>query len=173
MRSTLAALVLVLAAAIPTTSSARSVLSPGELSVGVELIGALSFPKVSPSAGFLARYAISQDFAAFGELGFASRFQEGGNPPAFYAIGGGLQWNPVTSKYAAVLLRGGLSLIPREGDNGQVLGVRFYVGPGVEARLTDAFSLQFFTALMDLQIGGVSTDFDLSVMPSVGAFIYF
>lgn len=163
-------------AALPTAASARSVLSPGELSVAAELVSDLAVretEKVSPSAGFQVRYAFSHDFAAFGELAFFHRFQDGEDPPAFYAIGGGIQWVPFSSPLASVFLRGGAQFIPRAGSGGQVLGFRLYAGPGVEARLTDSFSLQFFTALTDLQIGGESTDFDIQVLPSVGGFLYF
>lgn len=166
------ALVAAFLLAFPAAASARSVLSPGELSVAAELVGDGS-PRVSPSAGFLVRYALSHDLAFFGDLAFFNRFQKGEDPPAFYAIGGGAQFVPFSSKHASVLLRGGVQFIPRADEDGQELGIRFYAGPGVEARLTDNFSLQFFASFLDLQIGGASTDFDIGLLPSIGAYLYF
>jgi len=158
--------------ALPSAASARSVLSPGELSVAAELVGD-GAPRVSPSAGFLVRYALSHDLALFGDLALFHRFRKGDDPATFYAVGGGAQFVPFSSKHASVLLRGGLQFIPRPDNDGQELGIRFYAGPGVEARLTDNFSLQFFASFLDLQVGGDSTDFDIGLLPSIGAYLYF
>ncbi|HWV37168.1 MAG TPA: outer membrane beta-barrel protein [Vulgatibacter sp.] len=183
------AAVLTLFAAPALAQEQRSVLSPGELSLGAEF-----FPEpfqtllsnvdgvagsVSPSAGFVIRYAASRDLAVLGTVGFFHRIQKGDDPATFYAIGGGLQYEAITSKLASVFFRGGLQFIPRpsgfddDGEPEQDFGVRFYAGPGIEARLTEAFSLQFYTALLDLQIGGTSTDFDLAFIPAIGGYLYF
>src|SRR5690554_3176637 len=95
---------------VPSSASALPALSPGELSVAAELasdLGTSSYRKVSPNSGFLVRYALSHELAVYGELAFFHRFTEGRNPPAFYAIGGGAQFVPFSSKHASVLLRGG------------------------------------------------------------------
>lgn len=179
--------VLILLAPAAYAQPQRSVLSPGELSIGAEF-----FPEtfntafsnvdgasraVSPSAGFVLRYAASRDLAFLGTVGMFHRFQKGEDPATFYAVGGGVQWEAFASKFASVFVRGGLQFIPRPSDfddeNRQVLGVRIYAGPGVEARITEAFSLQFYTALLDLQIGGVSTDFDIGILPAIGGYLYF
>lgn len=183
------AAVLTLFATPALAQAHRSVLSPGELSVGAEF-----FPEnfqtafsnvdgaqqaVSPSAGFVVRYAMSRDLAFLGTLGFFHRVQKGDDPATFYAIGGGVQYELIASKLASVFLRGGLQFIPRpantDDDSGasQDFGVRFYAGPGVEARITEAFSLQFYTALVDLQVGGRSTDFDLGFLPAIAGYLYF
>lgn len=187
--SFLVAAVLSLFATPAFAQEQRSVLSPGELSVGAEF-----FPEtfqsafsnvegvaasVSPSAGFVVRYAASRDLAFLGTLGFFHRIQKGDDPATFYALGGGVQYEAITSKLASVFLRGGLQFIPRpanvddDDDATQDFGVRFYAGPGIEARITEAFSLQFYTALLDLQIGGRSTDFDIAFVPAIAGYLYF
>jgi len=186
--SFLVAAVLTLFATPAFAQEQRSVLSPGELSIGAEffpetfqtassnVVGIA--PSVSPSAGFVARYAASRDLAFLGTLGFFHRIQKGDDPATFYAIGGGVQYEAITSKLASVFLRGGLQFIPRpangdDDDSSQDFGVRFYAGPGVEARITEAFSLQFYTAMLDLQIGGRSTDFDIGFLPAIAGYLYF
>ncbi len=166
-------IVLAVLLALPATASANSVLSPGELSIGAEFFPERGFSKVSESAGLVARYALSSDLALLGTFGLMHRIQDGRDPPTFYAIGGGAQYQAISSKLASVFLRGGVQFIPRAGREGQVLGVRLYAGPGVEARLTEAFSLQFMFSMLDLQIGGVSTDFDLGLLPAIGGYLYF
>lgn len=169
--------------ALPSLASAKSVLSPGELSVGAELFpsalvtaGDFVTPpdrNATPMTGFNVRYAFSQQLAVTGNVGLhiitVADDQE--DPAAAYSVGVGAQLNFAESKTAAFLLKGGVEFIPRI-DNDQELGVRLWIGPGVESRFTDALSLQFYTQLMDLQLGG-DTRFDITVVPSVAMFIYF
>lgn len=51
--------------------------------------------------------------------------------------------------------------------------MRFYMGPGVEARVSEALSLQIYSPLIDLGIGGWSTTLDFNLMPSLAMFVYF
>lgn len=177
--------VLTLLASPALAEAPRTVLSPGELSVGAEFFpenfefafnGVEGSTAVSPSSGFVLRYATSRDLAFLGTVGFFQRLHKGRNPATFYAVGGAVQYEAFASKFASVFFRGGLQFIPRpshsEGGS-QDFGARFYGGPGVEARITEAFSLQLFTALIDLQVGGISTDFDIGILPAIGGYLYF
>lgn len=180
---------LVLTAAIlltPVASVAKPVLSAGEFSVGAEFFpfnGLNTFrtgldvdrvPQVSPSVGFNFRYAFSQQFAAYGDLAFFHRVQEGPDFDTFYAIGAGVQFDFVSTRHASALFRGGLQFHPRiDDDLDQDFGVRFYMGPGVEARVSEALSLQIYSPLIDLGIGGWSTTLDFNLMPSLAMFVYF
>lgn len=177
--------VLTLLATPALAESPRTVLSPGEVSIGAEFFpehfttvfsGLDGAPKVSPSSGLVFRYATSHDLAVIGTVGFFHRFRKGDDPPTFWAVGGGLQYEAFASRFASVFLRGGLQFLPRPSNNetgSQDFGARFYAGPGVEARITEAFSLQFYTALIDLQVGGITTDFDIGILPSIGGYLYF
>lgn len=167
---------------LPATVSAAPVLSPGELSVGAEFSPASrTYPRfaiapdrdATPSAGFNVRYAFSQQLAVTGTVGFQwVTIADGVEDPAVaYSFGVGGQFNFAQSKLAALMVKGGLQFIPRV-DRDQELGVRLYVGPGVEARVVEALSIQFYTALMNLQLGG-DTRFDLEVMPSLAMYLYF
>ncbi|AKU92315.1 hypothetical protein [Vulgatibacter incomptus] len=183
-----AAALLAIPAAASAKTSSTSVISPGELSVGAELFQEFNLARgtglessglteFSPSAGFVVRYGLAQDVALLGTLGFLHRIRDGEDPATFYSIGAGVQWDFINSKYASVLLRAGAQFLPRlsrkDNELHQTLGVRFYAGPGVEARVTEALSLQFSTALLDLQVGGESTDVDIGFLPAVSAFLYF
>jgi hypothetical protein len=169
--------------ALPSAASALPVLSPGELSVGAELFPSAlthrnfalpSDRNVTPSTGFNIRYAFNQQFALMGTLGLGivTIADDVEDPPVAYSVGVGGQFNVAESRYAAVLLRGGLQFIPRLDRGRQELGVRLHAGPGVEARIADPVSIQFYTALFDLQLGG-DTRFDLEIVPSVAMFLYF
>jgi hypothetical protein len=124
--------------------------------------------------GFNVRYAIDQSLAVYGNLALFHRFQEGADPATFYAVGAGAQLNAVSSRLASMLFRGGVQFLPRLNDSGnQVFGARFYAGPGVEARVAEAMSLQIYSPMLDLQVGGDSTDFDINLLPSLALFVYF
>jgi len=170
----------------PVVSFAKPVLSAGELSIGAEFHpfnGLNSFktgldfdriPHVSPSIGFNLRYAMSQRAAIFGDVAFFHRIQEGDDPATFYAIGAGVQLDYISTRQTSALLRAGFQFHPRlDDDFDQDFGVRFYVGPGFEARVSDALSLQIYSPLLDLGIGGFSTTFDFNLIPSLALFIYF
>lgn len=170
----------------PALAFAKPVLSPGELSVGAEFfpfngmdgrvtgLAVDGTPHISPSIGFNVRYALDQSLAIYGDLAFFHRFREGTDPATFYAVGAGAQFNAISSRMASMLFRGGVQFLPRLNDSmNQVFGARFYVGPGVEARVADALSLQIYSPLLDLQVGGDSTDFDINLMPSLALFVYF
>lgn len=167
---------------LPAAASAAPVLSPGQLSVGAEFAPStfthsrFSIPydrDATPSAGFNIRYAFSQQLAVMGTVGFAwtTIADDRPDPAAAYSFGIGGQFNVAESRLAAFMIRGGLQFIPRIDDD-QELGVRLHLGPGVEARIADPISIQFYTALMNLQLGG-DTRFDLEVMPSIAMFLYF
>lgn len=185
MRTTRILALLAILICVPATASARSVLSPGELSVGAEFhpFNGLSsrftdldlsrVPTVSPSIGFIGRYAFSSRVAVYGNAGFFHRFRKGNDPATFYAIGLGGQVDVFSSRLASFLFRGGLQFLPREDDNEQEFGVRLYVGPGFESRVADNLSLQIYSPLVDVQIGGDHTDFDLNLMPHLALFLYF
>lgn len=172
--------------AIPAAASAKPVLSPGELSVGAELfptqlisVGQTPSPNfdrgVTPATGFNVRYAFDQMVALYGTIGFSytTVSDDADDSPVLYALGVGGQLDFAESERATFLFKGGVQFLPRFDDDGdQELGVRIHAGPGVEARVTDALSLQFATGLFNLQFGG-ETRFDLELMPSVAAFIYF
>lgn len=176
---------LALVLALPSFASARPVLSPGELSVGAEFhsfnspsigrtgLEASATPNVSPGLGFTGRYALSNEFAILGEAAFFHRFRKGGDPATLWAVGAGMQYNLIPSRLAAILLRAGVQFLPRPDVDGQEFGVRFYAGPGFEARVAEALSLQIYSPLLDLQVGGDSTDFDLNLLPNLGIFLYF
>lgn len=170
----------------PALASAKPVLTPGELSVGAEFfpfngmdarvtgLAVDGTPHVSPSIGFNLRYALDQNLAVYGTLAFFHRFREGSDPATFYALGAGAQLNAISSRLASVLFRGGVQFLPRLNDSfNQVFGARFYAGPGVEARVSESLSLQIYSPLLDLQVGGDSTDFDINLLPSLALFVYF
>ncbi len=171
--------------AVPSFASAIPVLRAGEFSVGAEILPAeviSDFVPVgsdngaTPSTGFNLRYAFDERLALIGTLGFSlvTVADDLEDPPARYSVGVGGQFNVFQSERAAFIFRGGLQFIPRD-DNGpddQELGVRLWAGPGVEARVAEALSLQFYTAMLDLQLGG-DTRFDLDIIPSIGMFLYF
>lgn len=170
----------------PVASVAKPVLSAGELSLGAEFhtfnawAGAhtgLQFqtvPFVSPSIGFNLRYAMSQRAAILGEVGFFHRIQDGEDPDTFYSLGVGVQFDYISTRQASALLRAGFQFHPRPDERfDQDFGVRFYVGPGFEARVSDALSLQIYSPLIDLGIGGFSTTLDFNLIPNLALFIYF
>lgn len=179
---------LALAAALlltPAVSFAKPVLSAGELSVGAEFfpfnglstlrtgldIGRVS--TVPPHMGFNVRYAFSQMVAAYGNVGLFHRIQEGEDPSTFYSFGGGAEFNFISTNTTAALFKGGLQFLPRRDGSKQTLGVRFFAGPGVEARVSEALSFQIYSPLIDLQVGGQSTDFDFNLLPNLAMFVYF
>lgn len=171
-------------ASLPSLSSAAPVLRAEELSVGVEILpsdvlqsnflAATEDLGATPSTGFNVRYALDDKLAVIGSLGFSlvTVADDADDPAVKYAIGAGAQYNLLEKRSSAVFVRGGLQFIPRSDGGDQELGVRFWAGPGLEARVAEALSIQFYTAMMDLQFGG-DTRFDLEVVPSVGMFLYF
>lgn len=170
----------------PAAAFAKPVLSAGELSVGAEFfpfngtgtrftgLDVSRTNVVSPSIGFNVRYALDQSLGVYGDVALFHRFQEGGDPATFYAVGGGVQFNAISSTMSSFLFRGGVQFLPRLNDERkQVFGARFYAGPGVEARVADALSLQIYSPMLDLQVGGDSTDFDINLLPNLAMFVYF
>jgi len=183
---------LVLAAAIaalPSFASAVPVFRPGEVSVGAEVLPAEivagdfiavdSDRNATPSTGFNIRYSFDDRLALIGTLGlsYVTIADDADDPAMRYSLGVGGQFNLIQSNQAAFFFRGGLQFIPRldfdprEGEE-QELGVRLWVGPGVEARVAEALSVQFYTAMLDLQLGA-DTRFDFEIVPSLGLFLYF
>jgi len=178
--------------AVPSLASAIPVLRPGELSVGAEILpnehvtGDFLVPSdrgASPGAGFNVRYSFDDQVAVIGSIGLAMTTigDDVDDPPLAYAVGVGAQFNVFQSSRAAFLFRGGLQFVPRCDDGNpyrllcaddQELGVRVWAGPGVEARVAEPLSIQFYTSLLDLQLGG-ETRFDLEIVPSLGLFLYF
>lgn len=181
--------ILLLTAALlltPVASFAKPVLSAGELSVGAEFfpfnglasreidLDASRAPFFSPHMGFNVRYAFSQQFAAYGNIGLFHRIQDGPDFGTLYAIGAGLQFDFISTRMTSALFKGGIQFLPRLDDTlDQDFGVRFFAGPGVEARVSDALSLQLYSPLFDLQVGGWSTTFDFNLLPSLAVFVYF
>ena len=176
-------LIAALFAAVPSAASAVPVLQAGEFSVGAEILPAeiiagdfvaqASDRNATPSTGFNLRYAFDNRLALIGTLGFSlvTIADDREDEAMRYSVGIGGQFNLIQSQSTAFFFRGGLQFIPRL-DQDQELGVRLWAGPGVEARVADPLSIQFYTALMDLQLGG-DTRFDLEVVPSIGLFLYF
>lgn len=169
----------------PVLAGAKPVLSAGELSVGAEFhpfnglstlrtdLDVAGIRETSPMIGFNLRYAVSQQLAAYGNFAFFHRIQDGPDPATFYAIGGGIELDFISTRSTAGLLKAGLQFLPRRDGNEQDFGVRFFVGPGVEARVADALSLQIYSPLFDLGIGGQSTTFDFNLIPNLALFVYF
>ena len=174
-------------AAVPSLASAVPVFRPGEVSVGAEVLPAEiiagdfiaqdSDRNATPSTGFNVRYSFDDRLALIGTLGlsYVTIADDSEEEDAMrYSLGVGGQFNLVQSNQAAFFFRGGLQFIPRidRGDGDQELGVRLWVGPGVEARVAEALSVQFYTAMLDLQLGA-DTRFDFEIVPSLGLFLYF
>lgn len=169
----------------PVASFAKPVLSAGEFSVGAEFfpfnglatvrtgLHVDGIRQVAPQMGFNLRYAFNQQFAVLGNLGFFHRIQDGPDPNTYYSVGAGMEFNFVSTQSTAALFKGGLQFIPRPDGADQDLGIRIFMGPGVEARVSDALSLQIYSPLIDLQVGGHSTDFDFNLLPNLALFVYF
>lgn len=170
----------------PAASFAKPVLSAGELSVGAEFfpfnglttihtnLEGANVPHFSPQIGFNLRYAFSQQLAAYGNFAFFHRVQEGPDPATLYAVGAGLELDFISTRSTAALFKGGIQFHPRLDEmRDQDFGVRFFVGPGVEARVADGLSLQIYSPLLDLQVGGRSTDLDFNLLPNLALFVYF
>ena len=169
-------------AALPSIASAAPVFRPGEFSVGAEILPANAITgdfvvgpdrDATPSTGFNLRYSFDNRLALIGTLGFdfATLADDRDDPDARYSVGIGGQFNLFQGQSTAFFFRGGLQFIPRL-DEDQELGVRLWVGPGVEARVAEPLSIQFYTAMLDLQLGG-NTRFDIEIVPSIGLFLYF
>lgn len=175
-----------LVAVVPSLASAAPVLRAGEFSVGAEVlpseiiagkfIAADNDAGATPSTGFNLRYALDNRLALIGTLGFdfVTQADDADDPAVSYSVGVGGQFNLVQSQYSAFFFRGGLQFVPRldKDGSGRELGVRLWAGPGVEARVAEPLSIQFYTAMLDLQFGG-ATRFDITVVPSIGLFLYF
>lgn len=171
---------------VPSLAGAAPVLRAGELSVGAELqteLFHIDFVRpsdrfVSPGTGFNVRYAFDERFALIGTLGlFVSDEADVDDGPQAYAVGAGVQFNLVQSRSTALMLRGGIQFIPRtdvdpEGADDQELGIRIWMGPGVETRVAEQLSLALYTPLADLQLGG-NTRFNLGIVPTLAMFLYF
>jgi len=172
--------------AVPSFASAAPVLRAGEFSVGAEILPAEiiagdfvaepSDRNATPSTGFNLRYAFDDRLALIGTLGFdlVTVADDAEDAPIRYSVGVGGQFNLIQSQHTAFFFRGGLQFVPRidRQDGDQELGVRLWAGPGVEARVAEPLSIQFYTAMLDLQLGG-DTRFDLEIVPSIGLFLYF
>ena len=166
---------------IPSLADAAPVLRAGEVSVGAEILPSeilggtftrSSDRHASPSAGFNVRYAFDERLALIVTAGlFVSDEADREDEGAAYALGAGGQFNLFQSRSTAFMLRGGLQFIPRF-DRDQELGVRLWVGPGVESRVAEQLSLALYTPLVDLQLGG-NTRIDLEIVPTVAMFLYF
>jgi hypothetical protein len=173
-------------AALPSLAfAATPVLRSGELSVGAEILpsdvlqqrflAATEDRGATPSTGFNIRYAFDNKLALIGSVGLslATIADDQDDAPVKYAVGVGGQYNLLQKNATAIFVRGGLQFVPRSDDKGdQELGVRFWTGPGIEARVAEQLSLQFYTAMLDLQLGG-DTRFDLEIVPSIGMFLYY
>lgn len=181
--------ILLLTAALlltPTIAAAKPVLSAGEISVGAEFfplngltsirtgLAPAQVSQTSPQIGFNVRYALNQQLAAYGNVAFYHRIQKGPEPATFYAVGAGMELDFLSTRSTAALFKGGIQFLPRldEGRE-QEFGVRFFAGPGVEARVADALSIQIYSPLLDLGVGGMSTTLDFNLLPSMALFVYF
>jgi hypothetical protein len=175
-------------AASPSIASAVPVFQPGEFSVGAEFapselfagdfVAAESDRNATPSTGFNLRYSFDNRIALIGTLGlsYVTIADDRDDPDLRYSLGIGGQFNLVQSSRAAFFFRGGLQFIPRfdfePQDVDQELGLRLWAGPGVEARVAEPLSIQFYTAMLDLQLGG-DTRLDFEIVPSIAMFLYF